>query len=240
MRRISVFALFLLIGLVAARLPHALARSQHQFTTFDVPGSGTGPGQGTMVNGITADGSVAGWYIDTNNVNHGFVRSSNGTITKFDVPGSGTGAGQGTVALGMNDTGAITGRYDASNNAFYAYVRSRNGNITTFEAPGAGAGSFQGTAGGSINPAGEISGVYVDATLARHGYVRAANGNITEFDPPGDGTGAHQGVYTSTFYGLNPAGVVAAQYTDSSDAFHGFVRDRNGAITTFDAPGAGT
>jgi hypothetical protein len=90
MRRISVLALVLLTGLISAQLPHALARSQHQITTFDVPGGGTGPGQGTIVNGITADGSVTGWYKDTNNVNHGFLRSSNGNITKFDVPGAGT------------------------------------------------------------------------------------------------------------------------------------------------------
>ena len=122
MRRISVLALVLLAGLVAARLPHAQARSHHRITTFDVPGSGTGPGQGTLVNGITADGSVTGWYVDANDVNHGFVRSSNGTITKFDVPGAGTGAGQGTVGLGMNDAGAITGRYDVSSDAFYVQV----------------------------------------------------------------------------------------------------------------------
>ena len=135
--------------------------------------------------------------------------------------------------------GAITGVYTVSSNAFYGYVRAPNGHITTFEAPGAGAGPFQGTAGGNINPAGEISGPYVDATLARHGYVRAANGKITEFDPPGDGTGAHQGVYTSFFYGLNPAGELVGLYSDSSDVFHGYVRAPNGSIATFDVPGAG-
>lgn len=50
MRRISVLALVLLTGLVAARLPQAQAGSQHRFTTFDVPGAGTGAGQGTIVN----------------------------------------------------------------------------------------------------------------------------------------------------------------------------------------------
>ena len=34
--------------------------------------------------------------------------------------------------------------------------------------------------------------------------------------------------------------MIEGQYTDASNVAHGFVRDANGAITTFDAPGAGT
>jgi hypothetical protein len=34
--------------------------------------------------------------------------------------------------------------------------------------------------------------------------------------------------------------VIAGDYSDAGNVFHGFVRAPNGAITTFDAPGAGT
>jgi len=68
--------------------------------TFDVPGAGTGPGQGTTSVTINAEGAVAGWYMDANNATHGFLRTPGGDITPFDAPGAGTASGQGTIAGG--------------------------------------------------------------------------------------------------------------------------------------------
>ena len=65
MKRFSALALVLLTGLFAVRLPYWQAGSRHTITTFEVPGAGTGEGQGTIPIGITADGSVAGYYIDS-------------------------------------------------------------------------------------------------------------------------------------------------------------------------------
>ncbi len=39
---------------------------------------------------------------------------------------------------------------------------------------------------------------------------------------------------------INPAGVIAGTYGDSNGGLRGFIRARDGSITTFDAPGAGT
>ena len=59
-------------------------------TTFDVPGAGTGPGQGTVPETINASGAITGWDIDANDVSHGFLRAPDGTISAtFDVPGYG-------------------------------------------------------------------------------------------------------------------------------------------------------
>jgi len=79
------------------------------FTEFDVPGAGTGAGQGTLPQGLNAEGAITGSYADSNSVSHGFVRSPRGTITTFDAPGAGTSAGQGTFPLLNNPEGAITG-----------------------------------------------------------------------------------------------------------------------------------
>ena len=46
-----------------------MASSPH----YDVPGSGTGPGQGTYGGGFTPDGGVMGNYYDADNLSHGFV-----------------------------------------------------------------------------------------------------------------------------------------------------------------------
>ena len=180
------------------------------------------------MNGITADGSVAGWYMDANNVNHGFVRSADGHITKFDVPGAGTGAGQGTVALGMNDAGAITGRYDVSNNGFYAYVRSRDGKITTFEAPGAGRARSRGPQVGALTQPERFQAFTLTQPLPVTAMSELPMATSLSSIRRATEQARYQGVYTSFFYGLNPAGMVVAQYSDSSNVFHGFVRAPNG------------
>ena len=118
-------------------------------------------------------------------------------------------------------------------------MRARDGAITTFDAPGAGTGFLQGTVANNINPAGVIAGWYQDASNVTHGFVRAPNGAITKFDAPGAGTAPGQGTSTAQNC-LNPAGAIAGTYADASNVTHGFVRAPNGAITKFDAPGAGT
>ena len=49
-----------------------------------------------------------------------------------------------------------------------------------------------------------------------------------------------QGTFTASVIGLNPAGAIAGAYTDSGFFLHGYVRNKQGAITTFDVPAAGT
>ena len=84
-------------------------------------------------------------------------------------------------------------------------------------------------------------GQYVDASNVPHGFVRDANGAITTFDVPGAGTGAFQGTLVFGPSGaISAAGTILGNYIDASYAVHGFVRAPNGAITSFDAPGAGT
>ena len=141
-------------------------------TTFDVPGAGTGPFQGTLPLGINQAGTIEGDYIDSSDVNHGFVRASDGTITTFDVPGAGTGPFQGTSPQGINAAGAVTGEYVDASDVNHGFVRARNGAITTFDVPGAGTGPGQGTIPLSNNPAGAITGYYIDASDVTHGFLR--------------------------------------------------------------------
>jgi hypothetical protein len=59
----------------------------------------------------------------------------------------------------------------------------------------------------------------------------ARSQTFTSFDPPGS-------ILTSTV-SINPAGQIVGTYLDANFVTHGFVRAANGAITSFDAPGAG-
>ena len=78
---------------------------------------------GTIAYGINPVGDVIGWYVDGDNVNHGFVRNPWGKITTFDAPAAGTGAGQGTSAYGMNTWGVIVGYFTDNNGVVHGFVR---------------------------------------------------------------------------------------------------------------------
>src|ERR1700747_1018776 len=69
-----------LLGLCAS------ASGKATITTFDPTGSVL-----TIVTtpkGINDVGSITGWYEDSHGIDHGFVRTADGTITAIDFPGS--------------------------------------------------------------------------------------------------------------------------------------------------------
>ena len=112
-----------------------------------------------------------GTYIDVNSVQHGFLRSPDGTFTTFDAPGAGTGSYQGTgcpsdCPTSLNDFGAIMGTYIDTNGVLHGYLRSPNGNITTVDPVGS---VFTWSSG--INDLGAITGYYADVNDVYHGFV---------------------------------------------------------------------
>jgi hypothetical protein len=141
------------------------------FTEFDVPGMGTGAGQGTVTAGINLAGTIPGYYTDSSGVSHGFVRGVDGTITPFDVPGAGTGAGQGTFGETINLAGDVAGMYIDARGVAHGFVSSRHGEVTTIDAPGAGTGSAQGTFPQQNNLFDAITGWYIDASGVQHGFL---------------------------------------------------------------------
>jgi hypothetical protein len=95
-------------------------------TTFDVPGAGP-QGIGCYSDcsiGLNDWGAVTGYYLDANNVYHGFVRSATGKVTSFDAPGANTtpGAYSGTFPVSINDQGEITGYYLDANNVNHGFL----------------------------------------------------------------------------------------------------------------------
>jgi hypothetical protein len=160
---------------------HGFVRSPagDEIIMFDAPGAGktAGSGQGTFPRSVSDSGAITGHYIDSHNVNHGFLRSPAGDeIITFDAPGAGTtaGSGFGTFPNSINDGGAITGRYIDSHNVAHGFLRSTGGKFIMFEAPGAGttAVSGSGTFSNNINDGGTITGRYIDANNANHGFLR--------------------------------------------------------------------
>jgi hypothetical protein len=151
---------------------------------------------------------------------HGFVRARDGTITSFDIPRS------MVAPFAMNAKGTITGRYQDESLVYHGFLRTRDGNITTFDPPGS-----LDTNPVSINSAGVIAGSYYDTAL--HGFLRAPNGTITSFEPP-------EGCGEFGWISINSEGAIAGSYLDRRAypeiVWRSFVRTRDGAIITFNAP----
>jgi probable HAF family extracellular repeat protein len=92
-------------------------------------------------------------------------------------------------------------------------------NFTTFDVPGA----LTLTEASGINDTGDIVGTYNTST-ANVGFLLDKHGNLTTFNALGsDDTIAE---------GINNAGQVVGHFFD-----HGFLREPDGTVTSFDAPG---
>jgi hypothetical protein len=146
-----------------------------KLNTFEVPGAGTGSYQGTGCPGCALGfnlwGAIAGTYIDSNSVQHGFLRSPDGTFTTFDAPGAGTSSNQGTgcqsdCPTSLNDFGAVMGTYIDTNGVLHGYLRSPNGTIVTVDPAGS---IFTWSSG--INDFAAITGYYLDASDVYHGFL---------------------------------------------------------------------
>lgn len=96
------------------------------FTTFDVPGVGTGGViRGTAPTSINAAGDVSGVYADASGVIHGFLRAgATGTITApIDAPSATTtGMFSGTLLTSVNSTDEITGTFEDTNGVFHGFL----------------------------------------------------------------------------------------------------------------------
>jgi hypothetical protein len=223
-------ALFLVLTMMGQ------ANAQH-IITFDAPGAGTGSGQGTgcfaytdcsvLINNF---GAITGYYLDANNVFHGFLRSPKGTFTNFEAPGSDTNPNDfnGTLPNAINDAGAITGAYYDVNSVGHGFLRSPEGAFVTFDVPG----GSQYTNPIAISLEGAVVGYYANQNGVVGAFLRRPDGTFETWSGPGaQATGA---------YNINIFGTTVGHYRDNSSVTHGLVRSPQGKLTTFDVPGAGT
>jgi hypothetical protein len=217
--------------------------------TFDAPGAAAGP-IGTSPSSISPEGVVTGNFFDANFVVHGFLRHPNGTITTFDDPNAGTGSFQGTFPVALDPQRAIVGCYINSNNASFGFLRTGAGTFSALNPPGSAgfalfcSSIFSVVSSIAINPVGVITGAYFQPIQGQpfggnfRGFMRSVNGNFSTFDAV---TSPSLPCCTWTFpTSINPAGEIVGFDNDFETLNHGFLRARDGVITLFDAPGAGS
>jgi probable HAF family extracellular repeat protein len=119
---------------------------------------------GAQATGINNAQQISGFYIDENNVNHGFLLSF-GQLTTLDAPGS-----IFTQALGLNNKGQVVGQYmDADNNTHGFVWTANNGFVSVDDPNGVGTTVVNG-----INDAGILVGFYGTAPI-NTGFVAAPN-----------------------------------------------------------------
>jgi hypothetical protein len=170
--------------------------------TFSVAGA-----TGTLPSAINNNGVIAGYYYDSSNLTHGFIRAHEGTMTTFDVPG---GFDHVTVT-GINSAGDVVGTAN-NNSAYLAFVRKHDGSFAVFNPSGCpeafGAGiSFDGTVVGNC---------YINGEFFYYGFTRKPDGTMTTYSAPGAGA-----------FGNFPMSVAAdgksiGYFTDSGDVYHGY------------------
>lgn len=206
----------------ASGLAHGFIRSRNGMVTpFEAPDASPA-GLGTTVCQETclgASGGITGWYFDANDVVHGYVRASNGSIREFDAPKAGSAAFEGTFPSSIDAQGLITGYVVDSNNIAHGFIRTPNGHVSEFDAPGAAQVNGEGTTSFAINAVGAVTGDAYDANNVMHGF-ESLLGYSLSFDAPDAGKGSGQGTRPST---NNVEGAVAGWYIDANGSNHGFV-----------------
>ena len=216
---------------------HGFVRTPYgTFVLFDVPVAAA-----TVSVAINDEGAVTGWYFDVNFFQHTFLRAYNGALTTFDPPAAVYGSTPSTIT----DLGVILGVYFDADSRTHGFLRSPAGAFSEILGPGGATGQFDPFNLGaalSINFQGMIAGTYF-APIVGNPF----GGNYTVFIRSKDGTYI---TFAAADYppcciwsapsDINLAGTVTGSFNDGFTINHGFVRFRDGTLTTFDAPKAGT
>jgi hypothetical protein len=229
MKKFNTTLSSLMLAISAIFCAHAEAGGTvSQIITFDVPGSACQPAfyYCTQAFAINASGAVVGWYADSTQAMHGFLRQADGSFVGIDPPGA-TCGGVFTACsrpAGINDAGAITGFYDDADGS-HAYIRAPDGGYTTFDFPGA----FCCTGPSAISSDGTVIGSYVDPNFLGLGFIRTKDGKFATVDVPA----GVNGTYPSA---INPEGTIIGTYYDENNNGHSFVRYQDGDAVEIEVP----
>jgi len=210
-----------------ALLSATSAIAQSSLVTFDAPDAGKAVNQGTVPTSINSKSVIAGYYIDSGNLLHGFLRQPNGAITEFSPPNM-----SDVFVLGINTSGQVIGSGTHKVGSTFVtdgFLRSPGGHYTLIDAPGAIY-----TQPLQIKDNGMIAG-YFQASDGMHGFLRDASGNYTVIDDPDAQVGGGSGEGTWVL-AINANGAATGYYSDTHTAgISAFVRDQFGTYTNFDA-----
>ena len=182
----------------------------------------------TQVTAINNKGFTAGFWVDGNGNNFGFVQW-NGVFTSYKNPN--TGKGTVNQLLGLNDKGIAVGFYTDGNGVNHAYKLNQNtGKFSPINPPGASSATAT-----AINDNGDIVGFLTAADGSTVGFLLKGT-TFTEFGFPNS--------TNTTPFGVNQADQIVGAYVDGAGAMHGFLLSNpltNAHFKSIDDPnGVGT
>lgn len=192
---------------------------EFQFTKIDVPGARL-----TRPFGVNARGQIVGLFRDASGASHGFLRNPDDTYMTLDAPDA-----IFTNASGINARGDIVGRWTDTAHVNHLYLRTPQGDYHTFDPPAPCVASALATVAHGINDIGDIVGRCFDADgkelawLWRHDGVFAV---LEESD-----------FLTTDAWIANNRDLVGGDYSDASQAVHGYLWSEASGFRTLDFPG---
>jgi uncharacterized membrane protein len=225
----------------AGTTSHGFLAQGRVFTTIDHPRATTVPavptGQaGTGTLGINDRGQILGIYEGRDRMIRPFVRDRKGRFTRIAAARS-LPPGQFDEYVDINNRGEIVGFYNDDQGATTTgFLRTKRGRFVDLVVPGS-----QVTGPLKINDRRQVVGIYLDADAqpnpdgilppgVLHGFLWD-DGEFETIDVPG--------AAATAVLGINNRGHMVGSYIDAGGAYHGFVRERRGAVTTLpEAPGA--
>jgi len=159
--------------------------------------------------GINNDQIVAGFYLDTAGVSHGFTYSgSAAAYTPVTIKGA-----TSVAATGINDNDQVCGFYVNAKGKTLGFVKNSSGGVvTSFRVPGT---SFTQLLG--INNSGVAVGFYTDSSNTPHGvYYTPSTGAWTPVNDP-------EGVMGTVVNGINNENQLVGFFIDAAGNFHGMI-----------------
>lgn len=214
----------------AGTTSHGFVVQRGELSTIDHPDATRVPAEptgqaGTATLGINDRGTILGGYEDRHGrvVRH-FLLDRAGRYHRIAPPRA-LPPGQSDELVDINNRGEIVGFYnDAQGATTTAFLRTKKGRYVDVRYPGS-----QVTGLLKINDRRQAVGIYVDDT-GLHGLLWD-HGKYRTLDLP------KAAVTLPT--GINNRGQIVGSWIDRDGAYHGFLRDRNGHITTLpDTPRA--
>ncbi len=209
---------------------HGFVVQRGELATIDHPDATRVPAEptgqaGTATLGINDRGTILGVYEDQDGrvIRH-FLLDRAGRFHNIAPPRV-LPPGQSDELVDINNRGEIVGFYnDAQGFTTSAFLRTKTGRYVDIRYP-----DSQVTGLLKINDRRQAVGFYVDDT-GLHGLLWD-HGDYRPLDLP------KAAVTLPT--GINNRGQIVGSWIDGDGAYHGFLRDRNGRITTLpEAPGA--
>jgi hypothetical protein len=192
--------------------------SSGTYTAENYPGSVQ-----TQVTAVTSSGNTAGFWVDAQGNNHGFI-DWNGVFTTVDDPAA-AGKTKTTQILGLNAAGVAVGFYNDGQGNAHAFKYNQNTRVFTALTP-PNASTAVATA---INMKDEIAGFLTRGKTTAGFFVSHAT--YDEFDVPNS---------TNTqAFGVNADEEIVGSYLDAHGQTHGFVLTNpttHAAFKTVDDP----